>query len=67
MDACSRALLQAGAKSVVGLTVGRAVEAWTEFNLGGEVGLVRSRQASEGLGNSRTRRADGTKDASKGW
>ena len=43
LDACSRALRQAGAKQVFALTVARTAESWTEFNLGGETGLVRSR------------------------
>ena len=42
LDACSRALRLAGAKDVVGLTVGRTADPWTEFKIGGEIGLTRS-------------------------
>ena len=43
LDACSRALRNAGAKHVFAVTIARTAEAWTEFNLGGETGLVKSR------------------------
>jgi ComF family protein len=65
LDACARALTQAGAKSVIGLTVARVGERWTEFSMGGEVGLVRtSLDADIRPGGART--ADEPKDASKG-
>ena len=65
LDACSRALRQAGVKKVVGLTVARVAEPWTEFTMGGEVGLVRTRQAAGEL-NGGAQPAAGTKVASKG-
>jgi ComF family protein len=65
LDACSRALRQAGAKQVVGLTVARVAEPWTEFSMGGDVGLVRTSPAV-GAKISGTGPAAGTKVASKG-
>ena len=61
LDACARALLQAGAKSVVGLTVARVGELWTEFGMGGEIGLVRRLDTQESTAGP----ADEPIDASK--
>ena len=65
LDACARALAKAGAKSVIGLTVGRAGERWTEFSMGGEVGLVRTPLGAD-MQSDDARTADEPEEASKG-
>lgn len=65
LDACARALARAGAKSVIGLTVARAGEPWTEFSMGGEVGLIRTKLGADTQSGG-ARPADEPEDASKG-
>lgn len=65
LDACARALCRAGARSVIGLTVARAGEPWTEFRMGGEAGLVRTSPGAD-IQPGGARPADEPEDASKG-
>jgi ComF family protein len=64
LDACSRALTQAGAQAVVGLTVARAGQFWKEFRTGGEQGLIRTLPDADPPAEG-ARPANDPRDASK--